>query len=104
MAGLLVDGFRPRFGNRDWMLHDVGRRTAWVSLDGTGAWVGNLPARAVVPQGFPGETEVQDLWRRYFQTAAIPGKDNPGLQKSRMPEKTWKYLVEDPAYPGPPAQ
>ena len=40
------------------------------------------------------EKKVQALWQAFFKTIAIPDRKNPRLQKSNMPMKYWKYLVE----------
>jgi len=95
VTGLLVGTFHQRLAGQDWMIHDLGRAKAWVCRDGVGQSVTGLRVVGALP-GEPGETQTQDLWRRYFQTIANESRLNPGLQRSKMPRKTWNHLVERP--------
>ena len=40
------------------------------------------------------ELEIQDLWKTFFQTIAIEERKNERCQKSFMPKKYWKYMIE----------
>ena len=92
VLGLLVGHFHQRMEGLNWMLHDQGRQKAWVCRGGVGQGVSgvNVP---FVPTGEV-EPAAQELWRLYFKTIAIPGRTNLALQRSKMPLKTWKNLVE----------
>jgi len=92
---LLSGAFGDRFGGEDWMLHDLGRKTAWVVRGGEGELVRGVRVEADRFLG-ASEAQVQDLWRRYFSHIAIEGRKNPVIQRSKMPVKTWKHLVERP--------
>lgn len=95
VTGLLVGPFHQRMAGLDWMIHDLGRAKAWVCRGGVGQGVTGVtlaPGWTTAPT----EASAQDLWRRYFETIAVPGRTNPGLQRSKMPQKTWKHLVERP--------
>lgn len=95
VAALLAPHFARRFGNMRWMIHDTGRglgvlydgrhwREAMVTMDG------GLKAEHLAD----GEKEIEDLWRLFFKTIAIPERKNPRLQRQYMPVRYWKYLVE----------
>lgn len=95
VTGMLVGAFHRRMGTHSWMLHDAGRQKAWISRGGVGEGV-----KGIRLEGAPGEelreAEVRGLWRQYFASIAIEGRTNPDLQRSKMPRKTWKSLVETP--------
>ena len=40
------------------------------------------------------EKEIQEIWKKYFKHIAIKERKNSKLQKSFMPVRYWKYLVE----------
>jgi len=93
VLGMLVGPFHQRMAGQSWVLHDVGRRKAWVCREGVGEVVFGIQ----VPPGWrrdPAEVDVQNLWKQYFRTIAIADRLNPRVQRSKMPLKTWKYLVE----------
>lgn len=90
VTGMLVGVFHRRMEGQDWMVHDVGRSKAWVCRNGQGQGVAG-----VVLSSLPSDP-VEELWRQYFQTIAIEERLNPGCQRSKMPVKTWKHLVERP--------
>lgn len=93
VLGMLVGTFHQRMAGQDWVLHDLGRKKAWVCRGGVGEGVRGIQ---VPPQWSreAGEEAVQDLWKRYFQTIAIQDRLNPRVQRSKMPLKTWKHLIE----------
>lgn len=95
VTGLMAGPFHRRMAGHDWMIHDLGRSKAWVCRAGVGQGVTGVrlaPGWVTAPT----EAQAQDLWRRYFETIAIPGRTNPKLQRSKMPAKTWEHLVERP--------
>jgi len=40
------------------------------------------------------ELDIEDLWKTFFQTIAIEERKNERCQKSFMPKKYWKYMIE----------
>ena len=92
VLGMMVGHFHQRMEAVDWMLHDAGRKTAWVCQNGVGQGVQGVQV-SCLPSGMA-EPSVQELWRLYFKTIAIPDRINPRLQRNKMPRKTWKNLVE----------
>lgn len=42
------------------------------------------------------EHAYQRLWRHYFQTISIAARRNPSLQRRNMPQRYWRYLIEEP--------
>jgi probable DNA metabolism protein len=46
------------------------------------------------------EIDCQKLWQNYFNSVDVEGRTNRSLQKSNMPRRYWKYLVEKPGRVG----
>mgnify|MGYP004704509965 CR=1 FL=1 len=42
----------------------------------------------------PGEKEIADMWRLFYETIAVPDRENPRLRMSLMPKRYWKYMTE----------
>jgi probable DNA metabolism protein len=96
VLGMLAEPFDRRMAGQDWMLHDASRSTAWVVREGVGELLTGVRIDPAGPGLEPHEAAVQNLWRTYFSTIAIRERTNPRLQRSKMPKKTWKNLVERP--------
>ena len=95
VVGMLTLALGRRMGGDDWMLHDAGRGLAWVCQAGEGRFVRGVELVASVTES---ESAAQALWQRYFATIALPNRIRPDLQRSKMPQKTWKNLVEVPGH------
>jgi probable DNA metabolism protein len=94
VLGMLVPSFLQRFHGDDWMLHDEGRRTAWICRNGEGRPAAGV--KMLMEGKEPQESAVQELWKRYFKVTAQPTRINASLQRNKLPLKTWKNLVEEP--------
>ena len=89
---LLAPHFAERLGQERWLIHDV-RRSKGVFY-AEGRWVlADLNVHAS-PQFSAEESHWQQLWQTFFARIAIAERANPRQQKSFMPMKYWKYLVE----------
>ncbi len=84
--------FSRRLRAQHWFLYDVKRRTAARWNNGT-LQFGTIE-QFTTPALSEEEKKVQELWKAFFKTIAIPDRKNPHLQNSNMPMKDWKYLVE----------
>lgn len=89
---LLVSHFVKRMPKETWIIHDVKRNLSALYKDG------RYDIRFFVMSEEPSlddrEIVYQSLWREYFDSIAIKSKINPRLQKSHMPVRYWKYLIE----------
>ncbi|OQX20348.1 MAG: hypothetical protein BWK76_01875 [Desulfobulbaceae bacterium A2] len=90
----LAAHFSQRLRTQVWFIHDL-RRHRLAYWDGETLQLGDVE-HFTDPVLSAREHEVQDRWRAFFQSIAIPHRKNPRLQKSHMPMKYWKYLVERP--------
>ena len=88
----LARHFSRRLRAQEWFIYDVRRHSA-AHWDGRSLQFGTLEQFSK-PELSAEEMEVQKMWRAFFKTIAIPERKNPRLQKSHMPAKYWKYLIE----------
>ncbi|MFZ4801161.1 MAG: TIGR03915 family putative DNA repair protein [Chlorobium sp.] len=88
----LASWFRTRLRAQNWFLYDVKRRSAACWSNGI-LQFGTID-KFFIPALSEDEQRVQVLWQTFFRTIAIPDRKNPGLQKSHMPMKYWKFLTE----------
>jgi probable DNA metabolism protein len=104
---LLAPHFKERFADQLWLINDTRRKTA---IYYNGNQVKYIPFMEMNPEiesacsPFSSERQVnmldqnelsyQRLWEQYFQKIAIAERHNKRLQRQRMPERYWRYLVE----------
>ncbi|KZK74620.1 MAG: hypothetical protein A3K90_09195 [Pelodictyon luteolum] len=86
--------FSRRLKAEDWFIYDAGRRTAarWHQRE---LRFGAIEEFTNPPHS-EDEMKVQALWKVFFSSIAIADRKDSRLQKSNMPMKYWKYLVEKP--------
>lgn len=91
IVGLVAGHFASRLANQNWIIHDVRRglgavynRKEWI--------ITNIDVKEL--KFSEEERNYQQLWKEYFNNIAIKHRFNPVLQKSNMPTKYWKHLVE----------
>ncbi|WP_305043309.1 TIGR03915 family putative DNA repair protein [Geoalkalibacter sp.] len=89
---LLAPHFAGRLSAERWLLHDV-RRGKGV-LHEAGRWVLADLTVAAAPELSDEEARWQQLWRTFHRRIAIAERANPSQQRSCMPMKYWRYLVE----------
>lgn len=91
---LLTDHFKERLGDQLWVIHD-GLRHQAAFYDGKAVFIN--PVEAGLSFDFSDqEARFQELWQSYFKHIAIKERQNPRCQRSFLPQKYWKFLVEDP--------
>lgn len=89
---LLVPHFIERLPCQNWIIHDV--RRGMAALYNKKDWIVTEFHMTNSPILHDDELFYQTLWKEYFNDIAIGSRFNPKLQKSNMPMKYWKYLVE----------
>lgn len=92
IIGLVAPHFAGRIANENWIIHDIRRKIGvfynkeqWVIREIT------TDTHIFLRED---EEEYQKLWNAYCDSIAIKEKINPKLQKSNMPKKYWKHLIE----------
>ncbi|HEX9022435.1 MAG TPA: TIGR03915 family putative DNA repair protein [Geobacteraceae bacterium] len=108
---LIAPHFATRFADQSWVIHDIARGEGIIHDACRRQWLIVPLELACRPQYSEGEKLFSTLWQRYFTGVAIAERLNPVLQRSRLPLKHRKYLVEmeaeaegEPSAAAPPAQ
>lgn len=92
IVGLLASHFANRMSDQNWIIHDV-KRDIGVLYNQEEWIITNINLKGDIT--FAEDEEFyQKLWKEYFKNIAIKNRINPKLQKSNMPMKYWKYLIE----------
>lgn len=87
--------FTERMSAVPFLIRDRRRRLASAYGPGRGWGIFELDATDPRSAPSPGDP-VEDAWRSYFDAVAVPELIRPQLQRSHMPKKYWRYLVERP--------
>ncbi len=95
---LLVPHFEDRFRQETFLIHD---RTHGEALVHRAAGAHGRGETRIVPveafeQAPPGAQEqaFQRLWRAFFRTIAVEGRENPVCQRTLMPKRYWAQMTE----------
>lgn len=91
-VSLLAEHFANRLSDQLWVIHDIGRNIA-VFYDKTRWYVNDFYGLASYELDDE-ELLYQSLWKTFHKHIAIKERINPTLQRSFMPKKYWKYLIE----------
>ncbi len=89
---LLAEHFSHRLNDQIWVIHDVKRNLA-VFYD-KDQWYVNEFYGLNDYELDDEELLYQSLWKTFHKHIAIQERINPKLQRSFMPKKYWKYLLE----------
>lgn len=88
---LILPHFTDRFPGERLLLYDQDRHLAGLSGQGK---IELIEVDSIAPQETGDETEMQNLWRVFFNHLAIRERVNPHLQRQHLPKYTWKNLTE----------
>jgi probable DNA metabolism protein len=89
---LLAPHFAERLSDQPWIIHDVKREIA--ALYNTKAWIISEFSAEDIPGSTEDEKLYSGLWKQFFNTLSIPGRENPKLQRRLMPRRYWDHLTE----------
>lgn len=105
---LLRRHFCERLAEERFLLYDRTHRQLLLHAPGQehggrGRWVIVEAEDFTVPPPDAQERQYQDLWRRFYDTLAIPQRENPRCRQSHMPKRFWGDMTEfqPPEAPGP---
>ncbi|AEF93672.1 hypothetical protein Desca_0792 [Desulfotomaculum nigrificans CO-1-SRB] len=92
VTALVAPHFVRRLADQNWIIHDLKRGLA--ALYNQREWIMTEMdfTRSLVYE--QKEHDYQQLWRQYFDSAAVPGRINPKLQRKYMPVRYWRHLIE----------
>lgn len=84
--------FLLRYENENFMIFDKTHKTALVSQSGRADII--RVERVDFPDASPGEAKYQALWKKFYDTIAIEGRENPRCRMTHMPKRYWENMVE----------
>lgn len=99
---LVVQHFKARFSDRQWIIYDTKRRfgmfydlktvteITFPEEDAARLSTGKLNNDILSEN----EAMLQIMWKEYFKTLAIKERVNLRLQRQHMPRRYWKYMTE----------
>jgi probable DNA metabolism protein len=103
IVGLLMDHFKKRFSNQEWLIHDISRNIGVFCKDGNARliFIDNFEEK-LLQEGEnldknifdENEEKYQVLWKIFFKKIAINERKNLKLQRQFLPARYWKYLPE----------
>ena len=94
ILSLISGHFKDRLINERFIIHDLKRGIAFFNNRGDSVYA---PLSKLEAQRFLKDNNDElyaELWKEFFDTVAVEGRDNPKLQKNYMPVRYWKHLTE----------
>lgn len=89
---LLSDHFSGRYPREYFMIYDKTHGMALIHRPGKAAII---PVEGLsLPQPDAREQAYRRLWKRFYDTIAIEGRNNPRCRMSQMPKRYWKHMTE----------
>lgn len=89
---LLVEHFSTRFAHERFIIYDSTNSMALLhdppSVEIVPAWDLELRSKD------KGEERIETLWRLFYDTIAVEGRENPKLRMSLMPKRYWRFMTE----------
>lgn len=84
--------FILRYDNEDFMIFDKTHHAALVYQNGKSQilQVDNLE----IPDVSEKEKTYESLWKRFYNTIAIEGRENPRCRMTHMPKRYWENILE----------
>lgn len=83
--------FSGRFsGERIVIYDDTHERVLWCQA---GRW-GIVRASVQFPPPDGAEEQWRQLWKRFYRTIGIEGRENPRCRMTHMPKRYWKHMTE----------
>ena len=52
------------------------------------------PNRVELPQPDENEQQYRELWKRFYQTIAVEGRENPRQRRTMMAKRYWPWITE----------
>jgi probable DNA metabolism protein len=88
----IAEHFVLRFDQEQFMIFDKTNKAALVYQEGK---AGILKIDHVeFPEMSVGEARYRALWKRFYDTIAIEGRENPRCRMTHMPKRYWENMLE----------
>ena len=88
----IADHFIRRYEQEQFMIYDRTNKAALVYQNGR---ADILQVEQVdFPEITEGEAKYQALWKRFYDTVAIEGRENPRCRMTHMPKRYWDNMPE----------
>jgi len=84
--------FMRRYDDEDFMIFDKTNRAALVYQNGKGEII--QADNVEFPEVSEQEAKYQALWKRFYETIAIEGRENPRCRMTHMPKRYWENMLE----------
>lgn len=91
---LVMPHFAARFGDRQWLIHDLRRKKGGLYEPARGEWIVTTMDLHAEPQGTIAEEACSRLWQRYFERLPVEERTNLKLQQAKVPKKYRRHLTE----------
>ncbi|MGI6152320.1 MAG: TIGR03915 family putative DNA repair protein [Christensenellaceae bacterium] len=89
---ILRPHFAERYPNERFLIYDRTHKMALVH-DGGKTGIGPLEDFHM-PSPDAEEETFRELWKLFYDTIAVPGRENPRCRRSHMPERYWHNMTE----------
>lgn len=88
----IAQHFLLRFPKEQFMIFDTTHKTALVHQNGQAEIL--RVDDVAFPEITEDETRYQALWKRFYDTIAIEGRENPRCRMTHMPKRYWENMLE----------
>ena len=89
---ILAIHFRGRYPNENFLIYDKTHGDSLVYMHGK---IEICSAeRFTMPQQGEEELRFRALWRMFYETIAVPGRENPRCRMAQMPKRYWENMTE----------
>lgn len=89
---LIAIHFAERFSGETFMIYDKTNKAALLYKGGQKEIV-KLDS-FTIPEASPQERGYRALWKRFYDTVAVEGRENPRCRMSLMPKRYWGVMTE----------
>lgn len=89
---LMQNHFVQRFPREAFLIHDISHKQALFYQNGHSAIREIDSLQLDAADGI--EREYRKLWRCYYDTAAVEGRENPRCRMTHMPKRYWNHMTE----------
>lgn len=90
---LLAPHFCERFSCEDFLIWDSVHHTGLLHQK-SGEYRFFEADRVELPQPDENEQQYRELWKRFYQTIAVEGRENPRQRRTMMAKRYWPWITE----------